>query len=149
PLNAVAGFADRERLTRVGLVDAIQHPHLYCTVPTHASASDDVKQFSEPRLIGIPLVQDVAQLAHHLNVVTPSFKEVDDLLLRMLLRQQKLQTHMTVDVVDELRVLAEERNRIGGWRLECPAGDEIEMIEERAINDRAEQPVAHPSDHLI
>jgi hypothetical protein len=53
----------------------------------------------------------------------PLFKQINDLVLWAFLRQNKLQARNTVYIRDKLTLLTEERDRIGGGRLESTARD--------------------------
>ena len=64
--------------------------HFHFVELAHPSVPDNFKQLSNSCGVGITLVQNMTQLANHLEVTLPSFKKVEDFVLRSLLWHYEL-----------------------------------------------------------
>ena len=66
-----------------------------------------------------------------------------------VLRQDELGSLFAVHLGNEVGLLGEERNGVGCRSFECTASHKAEMIEQRAIHHRAEEPAAHLVDYSV
>ncbi len=69
--------------------------------------------------------------------------------MRSLGRQHQFHRRGAVHFLGERGIEAEQRDGVGGDGLERPAGDELQLIEQRPIDDRREDALAHGIDHLL
>src|SRR6266436_6512596 len=70
-------------------------------------------------------------------------------LFRMLAAEDQVASRLAVGFFDKVRIEAEQRDRVRGRRLKRPAGDELQMLEQRAIDDRREDALTHAGNDLI
>src|SRR6266849_11141951 len=90
-----------------------------------------------------------SNLAHDIHIALRAFEDVPNLLMWLFEGEHEFQGALPIDLLDVTLLRTEERNRVGGKRLEGAAGHELQVAEEGPQDDRVDDSLAHIGDHLV
>src|SRR5262245_30886644 len=113
------------------------------------SALDNLDQLLEPGALRMSVGQMGPDAHHNIGVNVRPLPHVQNLVMRIITGQDKLQGPLSVDLLDVLIIESEKRNGAGGRGLEETRRDQPHEIEGWPADHRVEVRLAHPRDHLL
>src|SRR5260370_14152553 len=90
-----------------------------------------------------------SNLAHDIHMSLRAVEDVRYLFMWLFEGEHEFQGAVSIDLLDVTLLRTEERNRVGGKRLEGAAGHELQVAEEGPQDDRVDDSLAHAVDHLV
>src|SRR5712664_3395728 len=104
---------------------------------------NDLDQFPDAFLIRMLLRQSGADTRNDAGVMLWSRHHVQDFLVRVFPRHHQLGGALSIELLYVGLIHSKQWNSVCGDRLEGTAGHEAKMVEQRAVDDRHENTLAH------